>query len=329
MRTISSPPARRAFVLIVVLGMVMTLTVILMGFNGHARSSLKIADALRKSHQAVNCAHAGLNVAIAAIGQTTRPMESVSMRPFLCGDKTLPLEQGACTIELTTENGKLNLNKLSDASGGLDRTRIDQVLRLIDLLNRETKSDERISYSIVPALIDWTDNDDEITHLPFIAKENAGAESAYYRGLGQTLTPQNRALDSCEEILQIRGISPSVYQRLQDHITVKGDGKIDINSASKLILQCFSPEIDPALAQIIVNRREIKPYTNLQELKDLPAMTSSIFGALSRSATVAPSDLYYRVQLVGDVDGVQCRIGALLRKNPSTRMVDVTRYVEM
>jgi len=316
-------------VLIVVLGMITALSAILLGFNHNARIHLKTAEVLRRSQQAIRCTQAGLHIAIAAIRQNAFTPAHNAMRPFLCGDQKLPLEQGTCSIQLTTENGKLNLSRLKDTNGGLDRARIDQLLRLIDLLNKEAVNGERISYGIVPAIIDWTDNDDEITHLPFVKKENVGAEAEYYRTVDSSLTPSNQALDSCSELLQIRGITPLVYQRLKEHITVKGEGKIDINCASRLILQSFSQEIDPALAQIIINRRKIKPYTDLQELRELPGVSSRICATISKNATVAPSNPYYHVRLIGDADGIQHRAEALLKKNTRTRNVDVIHYVEI
>ena len=329
MRVKDSPYPKEGFVLIVVLGMIMALTVILLGFNRSARIHLKTAEVLRKSQQAINCTHAGLNVAIAAIRQDDPLPTHNSMRPFLCGDQVLPLKQGSCRIELTTESGKLNLNKLKDSNGRLDQAQIDQLLRLIDLLNKKMVNGERISYGIVPAIIDWTDNDDEVTHLHFVKKENIGAESEYYKTLDPSLTPSNQALDSCSEILQIRGITPLMYQQLKEHITVKGEGRIDINSASTLILQSFSPEIDPARARIILNRRKIMPYTNLQELSELPGISSKIYAAIGKTATVAPSNPYYRVRLIGDAGGIQHRAEALLKKNTRTRNVDVIHYVEI
>ena len=175
----------------------------------------------------------------------------------------------------------------------------------------------------------WTDNDDEVTYLPFLKKENTGAESAHYRALDHLQIPRNKPLDCCAELLQVRGISLSVYLRLQDHLTVKGEGQIDINSASKLILQCISHEMDPAVAQIIIDRRKTKPFANLQELRNLPGMTATLYGVICKTATVAPTSEYYHVRLTGAADAVQHEAQALLRQNTNTRNVDVIHYVEI
>ncbi len=81
------------------------------------------------------------------------------------------------------KTGKLNVNLLKDKDGKPNRARIDQLLRLIDLLNRQEPGLSHIGYGFVPAIIDWTDTDDEVVCLPFVKNENLGAESDYYAGL--------------------------------------------------------------------------------------------------------------------------------------------------
>ena len=61
---------KRGFVLIVVLCMVVMLSVLLLAFNRESHANLYAVDDFRKSAQALNCAKAGLNVAIAAIKGT-------------------------------------------------------------------------------------------------------------------------------------------------------------------------------------------------------------------------------------------------------------------
>jgi hypothetical protein len=46
------------------------------------------------------------------------------------------------------------------------------MLKLIDLLNYQFQEQSPISYSLIPAIIDWVDYDDEVTFLPFIKREN-------------------------------------------------------------------------------------------------------------------------------------------------------------
>ena len=320
---------RKGFVLVVVLCMVIMLGVLLFGFNHKSRAELLAVDDLWKSEQALNCARAGLNVAIAAIRQTEDICTDRKLRSLLSGEDTLAVGDGNCSIIVTEESGKLNVNLLKDKNGGLNRTRIDQLLRLIDLLSREYADDFNISYALVPSIIDWIDSDDEVTYLPFIKHENSGAESEYYSELTPPYRCRNNSLEMTEELLLVKGITPQIFGCLRDYVTVRGDEKININYASKYVIQSLSQSMDPALAGMIIDRRKIKPFGSIMELRDVPGMTDSIYQAITKTATVSPTRQYYRVRSEGTVGGLSCVTVAVLGRNTETKNVDVILYKEL
>jgi general secretion pathway protein K len=320
---------RRGFVVVVVLCMVILLGILLFGFNYKTRADLLAVDDLRKSEQALNCARAGLNIAIAAIRDTEDIYTNRKLQNLLSGEETLYVGEGSCSITVTEENGKLNINLLKGKDGGLNRTRIDQLLRLIDLLNRERLGDSHISYGLVPSIIDWIDSDDEVTCLPFIKHENSGAESDYYSNLTPPYRCRNNSLETTEELLLVKGITPQVFGCLRDYVTVRGDEKININWASKRVIQSLSQSMDPALAQMIIERRKFKSFGGIMELRDIPGMTDSIYQAFKKTVTVSPTKQYYRVRSQGTVDGLSCTTVAILARNMKTKNVDVILYKEL
>jgi len=320
---------RKGFVVVVVLCMVILLGVLLFGFNHKARADLLAVDDSRKSEQALNCARAGLNIAIAAVRDTEDIHTNRKLQNLLSGEENLYVGEGNCSITVTEENGKLNVNLLKNKNGGLNRTRIDQLLRLIDLLNRERLGDFIISYGLVPSIIDWIDSDNEVTCLPFIKHENSGAESDYYSNLTPPYRCRNNSLETTEELLLVRGITPQVFGCLRDYVTVRGDEKININWASKHVIQSLSQSMDPALAQMIIDRRKIKSFGSIMELRDIPGMTDSIYQAIKKTITVSPTEQYYRVRSQGTVDGISCTTVAILTRNMKTKNVDVILYKEL
>jgi general secretion pathway protein K len=181
---------------------------------------------------------------------------------------------------------------------------------------------------LVPSIIDWIDSDDEVTYLPFIKYENSGVESEYYGSLEQPYQPKNKPLDAVEELLMIKGVTPQTFQRIRDYVTVKGDGLVNINCASKLVIESLSEKIDPALAQIIIERRGTKPFENVAELKDIPGMTEGIYQTIRKSVTIEPSEHYYYVTSQGNIENQQRKIVAILKKNTTTKNVEVTTYNE-
>jgi len=322
-------PQRSGFVVVLVLCMVMMLSVLLLGFNYKSRTNLYVVDGVRKSAQALNYARAGLNIAIAIIRDTNDIHTNKTLIDLLSGEKTFAVGDGECSITVTEENSRLNVNLLKDKDGKLDRTRTEQLLRLIDLLNREQTGHSHIGYSLVSSIIDWTDSDDEVTNLPFIQHENLGAESSYYNKPQVPYSCKNAPLDTTEELLLVKGITQEVFDRICDYVTVYGDGKININSASRQVIECLSEKMDAVLAQMIIDRREFKPFDSIEELRDVPGMTDSIFNTIKKTATVGSTDQYYHVVSQGNVDRLSRATAAILGRNMETKNVEVVLYKEL
>lgn len=322
-------PQRNGFVVVLVLCMVMLLSVLLLGFNYESRTNLNVVDGVRKSEQALNCARAGLNIAIAIIRDTNDIHTNKTLLDLISGEKTFAVGNGECSITITEENSRLNVNLLKDKDGKLDRTRTEQLLRLIDLLNREQTGHSHIGYGLVPSIIDWTDSDDEVTHLPFIQRENMGAESIYYSKLQVPYRCRNALLDTTEELLLVKGITQEVFERICDYVTVYGDGRININSASRQVIMCLSEKMDVVLAQMIIDRREFNPFDSITELRDVPGMTDSIYYTIKKTATIGSTDQYYHVISQGNVDHLSRTTSAILRRNMKTKNVEVVLYKEL
>jgi len=319
---------RRGFVLVIVLCTIMLLEVLLLGFNFRCRTDLRAVDHLRRSHDALNCARAGLNIAVAAIKDNPDIYSDKGLVDLLSGENSVTVGPGECLITVMQESGKLNVNLLKDKNGKLDRARIDHLLRLIDLLNRERAGESAIGYGLVPAIIDWTDDDDDVTVLPFVTRENLGAESDYYSTLDPAYRCKNKPLNAVEEMLLIKDVTAEIFERIRNYVTVNGDGKVNLNSAPKLVIESLSEKMDAAVAAMIVERRKIKPFESVAELRDVPGMTDSIYEAIKNAATISPEDQYYRVESRANVDHLGCAIEAVLRRNPETKSVEVVFYKE-
>jgi general secretion pathway protein K len=317
------------FVLVVVLCMAIMLGILLFGFNHKSRTGLLATDDLRMSEQALNCARAGLNIAIAAVRNNEDILTNRKLQNLLSGENTIFLDEGSCSVIVTEENGRLNINLLVDENGKINKTIIDQLLRLIDLLNRENYGDFHISYELVPSIIDWIDSDNEVTCLPFIKNENSGAESDYYSDLTPSYCCRNNSFETTEDLLLIKGVTQQVFGCLRDFITVRGDDKVNINWASKHVIQSLSENMDPVVAQMIIDRRKIKPFGSVIELREIPGLTDSIYQAIEKIVTVGSAKQYYRVISKGITGGLTRTIVAVLAGNMETKNIDVILYKEL
>ena len=187
---------RNGFILIVVLGAIVALSALLFGFHRTVRAKLGTVHSFYRAEQAGNCARAGLNVAVAAVRASQDLCYDSRFSKLVTGETLIPIAGGTCSVTVVEESGLLNINCLKRPTGELDRTRIDQLLRLIDLLNHQESDAPRIEYGIVPAIIDWTDRDNDLTHLPFVQHDNLGAEEDHYR-TGQSAPPVQERARGC------------------------------------------------------------------------------------------------------------------------------------
>ncbi|MBN2039857.1 MAG: general secretion pathway protein GspK [Spirochaetes bacterium] len=110
----------------------------------------------------------------------------------------LPLEEGTLKLEIEDENSKINLSVLSNEI--VEETPYYGILQRF-LLNME------LSMDIADTIKDWVDADD--------ATSPYGAESSdYYRNLDAPYKAKNAAMDSIDELLMIKDITPAIFYGL-------------------------------------------------------------------------------------------------------------------
>jgi general secretion pathway protein K len=319
---------RDGFVLIVVLSTVLLLSILLFSFSHTTRMDLSKAETLRCSEQAMNCARAGLSIAIATIRDTNDIYSEPRLAALRSNGQVFSIADRTCSVRMSEETGRLNVNALKRNDGSLDRARIDQLLRLIDLVNREAHDANRIGYGIVPAIIDWIDRDNEVTYLPFVKPDGAGAEDSYYASLSLPYRCRNAPMATLDELLWIKGGSSQALDRLREVLTTTGSDRININAAPRLVIESLSEQMDPALARMIVQQRQLRPFRTIAELKDVPGMPDNVYLAIRNLITVSPSQRYYRVYSQATLGQCARRIEAVLRRNTQAGNVDIVLYRE-
>jgi type II secretory pathway component PulK len=123
-------------------------------------------------------------------------------------------------------------------------------------------------------------------------------------------------------------MTQEIFDRVSDYLTVYGDGEININYASTLVLRSLSEEMDSALAQLIVDRRKLEPFESVAELRALPGMRDSLYNTIRRSTTVKPASDHCLVISQGSVDRLKRTVVAILNKNVATKNIDTILYKE-
>jgi general secretion pathway protein K len=321
------PTRSQGFVLIVVLATVLLLSALVFSFSRSTQMDLTSADSVRMSEQAMNCARAGLSVAIATIRDTNNIYADTRLATMRTGGQILSIAEGTCSVRISDESGRLNINSLKSRNGKLNRAAIDQFLRLIDLANRDDRN-HRISYELVPAIIDWIDRDDGVTDLPFVTPDGLGAEDGYYGSLANPYHCKNRPMDTLDELQWVKGGSGAILERLRDALTVTDDSRININAAPVRVIESLSEQMDTALARMIVQQRQARPFQNVAELQNVPGMPDNVYQAVKNRVTVSSTDQYYRVYSQASQGECQHQVEAVLRRNKEAGNVDIILYRE-
>jgi general secretion pathway protein K len=328
-------PGRRGIALIVVLLIIAVIAAVVFEFCYDSRMKYRLAENTRDSHQALYCAEAGLAIATASLEQKADLWTDEKPAGILSGATQVPVGRGYCTIAVAGERGKISVNGLVTRDGKPVRQQIDQMLRLIDVLNSQYEGRNPISYGLVPAIIDWIDPDDEITVLPYVQGENSGAESDYYRKLAEPYLCKNRPMEVLSELMLVKGMTREIFHGpagaeqagpamgLEQFLTVYGEGRVNINEASATVLQTLSEQIDRPLAESIAQHR---PYRSVDDLAKVPGMTPEVLQAIRGLVTMQAGDEYYTVTVRGVVgncvrtlrlavqrDGVRGRVTPLIR----------------
>jgi len=196
--------------------------------------------------------------------------------------KNMKVANGICTVSypdisqgsdlqrkygMQDEERKLNVNYASQ----------DELTRLIEevvgLGNNQAKS-------LANAIVDW--------------REMGQGESAGLSGsdTGGSQADSHREkkgnFELPEELLLVKGITPAVYDRLQDYVTVYGNGQVNINTAPRAVLLALGLN-EEIVAKIVFFRRGVD---GREDTADDPIISQ-------------PQDVYLSVYAGGALTGAE------------------------
>ncbi|MBU2540439.1 MAG: general secretion pathway protein GspK [Candidatus Omnitrophica bacterium] len=225
----------KALILIVALWIVAILTLLAIGLAHRISIELHLIRFSRDRLKACSALEAAVQSAAYIIAQDINGYDSMN-EIWANGIwdefnesifKDVKLKQAVFSIihKVDDETGVLSLlYGLSDEQARLNINTATANHLQTFFLEAEIENSREISASI----LDWID-EDEITSFD-------GAEDDYYTGLDMPYHCKNAPLSSIEELLFIKGMDPDKFEKIKPFITVYGDGKININTVSELLL---------------------------------------------------------------------------------------------
>jgi len=99
---------------------------------------------------------------------------------------------------------------------------------------------------IADCIIDWRDSDNIASAY--------GAEDAYYKTLSPGYPCKNSSFEALEELLLVKGMDNDIFDKVRNRITIYGTGKININTADRIVL--LSLGLDSSLVDKIITFRK-------------------------------------------------------------------------
>ncbi len=116
---------------------------------------------------------------------------------------------------LIDEESKVNINKAD----------IPVMARLFNLLGLE----EQEARDLAESIVDWRDVDSELSGP-------GGAEDAYYRALPLSYEAKDAEFQTPDELLLVKGADENNFLKIKEHITIYGDGRVNLNTAGRPVL---------------------------------------------------------------------------------------------
>lgn len=191
------------------------------------------------------------------------------------------------SMRVQDENGKLNLNLLLTADGQIREEKELQLRRLFVAMGIGDKA--------VDPLLDWLDAD-EIERME-------GAERYYYANLDPPVEIANGPFLSIDQVYLVKGIMDIIPEtddksRLADYLTIYSSGKININTASRFVLQCLSARMDETISEAIVSYREEIPFEKISDLKNVPGVDELLYNEIGGMITA--NEYIYNIELYAE-----------------------------
>ena len=217
----------RGSILLIALWSIFLLSAFAVVLGYEVRQKLTLVSRLELREKSFFAAQAGVLKGIAEL-KKEGPVAIVSLKdkwnnnPEFNG---LSIGEAKADIRIVDEERKININRA-------DFTVLSKVFQSI------LKWDQTRAAELAACVVDWRDADDALT-LPA-----GSAETAYYKELPHPYAAKNADFEVLDELLFVRGMDTCSYAKVMDYVTIYGNGKVNINTASKEVLMALGLDED-------------------------------------------------------------------------------------
>ena len=230
-----------------------TLAVIL-GYG--VRQKAIVVRRLEQKNKLSLIAEAGIEKAIAELTrQAQEPKAYLSLQDSLCNDppafQRVTVGEGSFSVYyhyIDEESGQAQtIYGLRDEESKININQADLAV-LKSIFTQALGYAESQAEELAAAVIDWRDADSAS------ATPSSGAENPYYHSLSFPYDAKDAAFEVPDELFLVKGFTQQVIENLKDYITIYGSGKVNINTASAVVLRALG--LSPGLVSKILAFRK-------------------------------------------------------------------------
>ncbi len=230
--------------------------------------------------------------------QVDSPTSDNLSEPWATQLPPLPVDGGTIVGKLEDLQGRFNLNNLIKPDGTQNDLARQQFQRLLARL--------QLDPALAGAVVDWLDADTEV-RFP------NGGEDVTYAGADPPYRTANSMITSPSELMAVTGFKRDIYTQLAPYVTALPIGtKLNVNTASAVVLASLSDDIDISMAEGLVQQRNNGAFADIDKtfegLVD-PQVLKTIDGVsqhflLTATVTLGTNQLTMRSVLQRDASGI-------------------------
>lgn len=320
----ASPAGKRASVLLLVLWAQALLVALAVAVWAYVAANMRVSERIKNRVGAYYLAKAGIEKTISDTKVDSNTFDNLNQSWSSSQTRFMDVPLGAGSYSVyytfTAQGGEISTNfGLYDEERKININKATQPV-LKALIETAGRVDSMTASDLAAAIVDWRDTDDVVL--------TGGAENSYYAAVSAPYPCHNGEFQSLDELLLVKGMSDVLFQKLKPFITIFGTGKVNINTASPVVLACLGEGsgggdradcrlladkvdrfrtagnafTDPSVAAQLVAFVQITPIekTVLARMMGGLAIKSSCFGGIAAGKAVADGTEDRQIEFVFD-----------------------------
>ncbi|MDD2800469.1 MAG: type II secretion system protein GspK [Methylobacter sp.] len=202
---------QQGFALILVLWVLSLLIIMAGSFALNMRREIAVAAGVKANAQAMALAESAVAVAEVML------LHPEANKRWRADGSVYEIDfaDAQVRVQMLAEVGKIDINNASE--------------ELLQALINYVVEDKEQQTKLVNAILDWRDADDLV--------RNDGAEKKEYKKAGLNYEPRNKRFRAIEELQLVSGMNEDVYQALVPLITSYSGKEVDLQQASRAVLE--------------------------------------------------------------------------------------------